>query len=505
MSTTNVAAAGPGWVRRTRHVLRPDPARVVSFIFLPGQEVALQGGSRSHAVLERILALSDEEVEQTLTATAGRFGARHRDLEAEWEVHFELIAHRFAAPTEISRSRRLLVGAFFTQEYAIEGAAFFNPSMVLHPDQSGLPSGAARFVLSARAVGEGHISSVEWRTGVVDHTGEIHLDDPPTTAHLPDGRAAVHSRKHFEQLMRDDGSYGTNAAFVLAELGEQFSRDDLGPALEHLHEQSLTRGEARGTIARLQHLAACNYTVEFAAESVLQERVLMPHGPSETRGMEDVRLVRFTGDDGAVDYFGTYTAYDGHAVSCQMLHTKDFRRFDITQLSGPGARNKGMALFPRRVGGRYLALSRADRENNLLTSSTDLHHWVEPTVVAPPRQPWEIIQVGNCGPPIETDHGWVVLTHGVGPMREYAMGAILLDLHHPTIVRGRLRRPLLTPNPQERSGYVPNVVYSCGALRHGDHLVIPYGCSDSSIRIAVVDLPALLDELTRGDHDGGTP
>lgn len=503
MSTTSVAAAGPRWVRRTRHVLRPDPARVVSFIFLPGQEVALQGGSRSHAVLERILALSDEEVEQTLTATAGRFGARHRDLEAEWEVHFELIAHRFAAPTEISRSRRRLVGAFFTQEYAIEGAAFFNPSMVLHPDQSELPHGAARFVLSARAVGEGHISSVEWRTGVLDLAGEVTFDPPPATAHLPEGRPTIYSRKLFERMMRQDGGRGANAAFVLAELDEQFSRADLDQALGRLHEQSLTRGAARGTIARLERLAACNYTVEFAADSLLQERVLMPHGPSEERGMEDVRLVRFADDHGGIDYFGTYTAYDGSAVNNQLLHTRDFRRFDVSQLSGPGARNKGMAIFPRQVGGRFLALSRTDRESNLLTSSTDLHHWVHPTVLQAPCQPWEIIQVGNCGSPIETDHGWVMLTHGVGPMREYGMGAVLLDLHDPTIVRGRLRRPLLTPNPQERSGYVPNVVYSCGALRHGEHLVVPYGCSDSSIRIAVVDLPALLDELRR-DDDGAT-
>ncbi len=488
-------ATDVGWVRRTDHVLRPDPSRVVSLIFLPGQEMATSGESRSAAVLDRILALSDEEVHETLAATIETFADRHRDLGAMWDAHFSLVAHRLEGTGPLSVERRRLIGAYFTKEYAVEGAALFNPSMVEHPDQSDLEDGSTRFLMSLRAVGEGHLSSIEWRTGTIDAADDVVLDRAPEMAVLPVPRPAAYSRTRFKHQLRELDGDRTNSTFVLDTMPESFNRQDLDLALDSLRDQRLTRGAALRTIDHLLRTAACNYAIEFAADSELQERVIMPHGPAERRGMEDVRLVRFPQADGGADYYGTYTAYDGDEVACQLLHTRDFRSFEITQLSGPGSRNKGMALFPRRIGGRYVALSRADRESNAVTTSTDLYHWGKPAVIQSPHEPWEIIQLGNCGPPIETPSGWLVLTHGVGAMREYSIGAVLLDLDDPTVVVGQLRRPLLSPSAAEQSGYVPNVVYSCGALRHGRTLVVPYGYGDVGTRIALVDLDALLAEL----------
>ena len=488
-------ATEPPWVRRTHHVLRPDPSRVVSLIFLPGQEMAAAGESRSTAVLDRVLALSDEEVDEKLASTAASFGARHRGLDDVWDSHYALMAHRLEDPARLSAERRRLIGAYFTQEFAIEGAALFNPSMVKHPDQGDLEDGSTRFLMSVRAVGDGHISSVEWRTGIIDTANTLIFDPAPTAAVLPGSAPVTYSRSMFAQQLRERRGDRTNSTFVLDGLSESFTRHDLDVALDRLRDERLTRGAAVRTIGQLEWIAACNYAVEFAADTPMQDRVIMPRGPSESRGIEDVRLVLFPQADGGVDYFGTYTAYDGHAVAAQLLHTRDFRTFDVTQLSGPGSKNKGMALFPRQIDGRYVALSRADRESNAVTTSADMHHWSQPMLVQTPRESWEIIQLGNCGPPIETPSGWLVLTHGVGTMREYRMGAVLLDLDDPTVVTGRLQGPLLTPTADERSGYVPNVVYSCGAMRHGRTLVVPYGCSDSAIRIALVDLDGLLDAL----------
>lgn len=483
------------WVRRTESVLRPDPSRVVARLFLPGQEMAALGVSRSEAVIHRALALTDDEVDEELSAVYDSFSTRHRGLLSTWESHFSLLEHRVTDHEPPSLARRRLIGAYFTQEYSVEGAALFNPSMALHPDQTGLPIGSARFVMTVRAVGEGHISSIELRTGTVSASGQITLDPPPTVAVLANARPTSYVRSAFENQLVDMWGDRTNSDFVLDALPEEFSRDELDVALQNLRDQRLTRGAARRTIDRFEWIAGCSYTVEFPPSSHVQERVLMPRGPSETQGMEDVRLIRLADADGEADYVGTYTAYDGDRISTQMIRTRDFRTFTITRLSGPGSRNKGLALFPRKIAGRYVAMSRADRESNGVTTSDDLQHWDEPVLVQTPREPWEIVQLGNCGPPIETEAGWLVLTHGVGPMRRYGIGAILLDLDDPTVVLGCLAQPLLTPDDDERDGYVPNVVYSCGALLHGRHLVLPYGSSDSATRFAVVDLDPLLAEL----------
>lgn len=495
------ATNDPSWVRRTGQVLRPDPARVVSLIFLPGQEMAASGESRSSAVVERVLALPEDEVTDTLATALDTFGHRHRDLPATWAANAGLLEHRLVGIGAISSARRQLIGAYFTQEYAIEGAALFNPSMVAHPDQSGLEAGSTRFLMTVRAVGEGHVSSVEMRTGVIDSRDIVTLDPPPTVAVLAAHLPTTYSREAFSQQFRALGGEHANSDFVLETLPATFTRDDLDLALAGLRDQRLTRGAAVRTLERFERIAACSYATEFPESSSPQERVLMPRGPSESHGMEDVRLTRFLDAGADPEYLGTYTAYDGRNVSSQLLRTRDFRHFDIAQLSGPGAQNKGLALFPRQVDGRYVALSRADRESNGVTTSADLRHWDKPVLVQTPHRPWEIVQLGNCGPPIETESGWLVLTHGVGPMRQYGIGAILLDIDDPTVVRGRLSRPLLTPDADERSGYVPNVVYSCGAMLHGRTLVLPYGCSDSETRLALVDLDELLAELGSGGSD----
>ena len=482
-------------VRRTEHVLRPDPARVVSTMFLPGQEFLTAGESRSTDVLERVLALDEAAVARTLERTLTSFGSRHHDLERTLARRFELVAHRLADSATVSAARRLLIGAYFSQEYAVEAAALLNPSMVAHPDQSGLPDGSVRFVMSARAVGEGHLSSIELRSGVIDTADHVHVDTPSGPTREPRLVSSTFSSAVFAQQLAELGGDLGDADFVLDGLPALFARSDLDAALTRLRGQRLTRGRAARTAERFERIAACNYTVEFAAGSPLDARVIMPRSPSESHGLEDLRLVRFTDDDGRVDYRGTYTAYDGTHVVPQLVTSPDLRTFTMSQLSGPAAKNKGMALFPRKVGGRYLALSRWDRESNALAASDDLSHWSDATTLEAPLCSWEIVQVGNCGPPIETPAGWVVLTHGVGPVREYAIGAMLLDRADPRRVLGRLPEPLLRARPDERDGYVPNVVYSCGGLRHGDTVVLPYGCSDSSIRIALLDLPGLVGAL----------
>lgn len=487
--------SGPS-VTRTGHVLRPDPTRVVTTMFLPGQEIMTSGTSRAGAVLDRVLGLSDDQVEAALAQVTHAFESRHRDLDATFETRFAMIAHRVAEPESLSRARRRLVGAYFSQEYAVEAAALFNPSMVAHPDQTGLAVGTTRFLMSVRAVGEGHISSAGWRTGTIDAADNLEFDDPGQVLVLADPLPTTFSRAQFVARVGRRGGQGTEAAtFVLAGLPEFFDREALDQAMAALRDQHLTRGPSGLVVQRLEEIAAAQYSIRFPADSALGERVIMPGSPAESHGLEDLRLVRFTDADGATSYRATYTAFDGSQVTPALLTTEDFVTFHSQQATGTAAQNKGMALFPRPVGDRYLALSRWDRESTTLAQSLDLSHWEHLSTLQEPSAAWEAIQVGNCGSPIETPAGWLVLTHGVGPVRQYGIGAILLDLDDPSLVLGHLPEPLLTPTADERDGYVPNVVYSCGAMLHGGTLVLPYGCSDSAIRVALVDVDSLLAAL----------
>ncbi|MCW2552949.1 MAG: glycosidase, -protein [Mycobacterium sp.] len=482
-------------VTRNPQRLAADPGRVITKLFVPGQEGFELQESRAGVVLSRILALTDDDVAATLDDVLTRFDGRHRHLEDTFRRHARELADRLDPDRQLSDARMLLLGATFTSEYAIEGAALCNPSIVAHPDQSDTTPGSLRFVMSVRGIGEGHQSSIGLRTGAVDAAGHAMIDEPAPFAATGRVSGALLDAAVFRVELNRIDHTGQAAAYVFDALGDRFTRSDLDERLDNLRAHLSTRGQAERTVDRIRLIAARFYTVEFPSEVTLSERVLWPAMEAEQAGMEDARFVRFVDDDGSVIYYATYTAYSGSHISQQLLDTTDFQNFTSRPLVGRAAANKGLALFPRRIGGRYAAMSRSDRETNTVAFADDVSIWPSASPCQQPTEAWEALQLGNCGPPIETDAGWLVLTHGVGPMRTYSIGAILLDIDDPTRVLGRLRRPLLTPAPDEQNGYVPNVVYSCGALVHADTVVIPYGIGDSAIGLATAPLPDLLAEM----------
>ena len=492
-----------GLLARTGHRLRPDASRTLGRLFVPGQESLIRGGSRALAVIDRILDLSDQEVDHALARTLARFSAGYRDLAGTLERNFQLVAHRVGAEIAVGGARRQLIGAYFTHEYALEAAALFNPSIVVHPDQTGCQPGEVRFIMSLRAVGEGHLSSIEFRTGTIGDDAAIRFDSPGRFLDTGRTRSIPYDRNLFAKKLTELGQDDENAQLLWGLLPPRFTATELNAALAELCRQQVTRVDSTALVDRVGWMATSNYAVEFSEHHSLPERVLWPAGPAESHGMEDARFVRFT--DGAdTIYYATYTAFDGSQVAPHLLETSDFRTFTISQLCGPSAANKGMALFPRKIAGRYAALSRWDRESNAIAYSADAHDWSQAKTVQSPTHPWELIQLGNCGSPIETPAGWLVFTHGVGPMREYAIGVALLDLDQPERLIAALGEPLLMADESEREGYVPNVVYSCGSMMHGGTVVLPYGCSDSSVRIAMVDLSLLLERLMASRDLGRT-
>lgn len=480
-------------LRRIPPELLGDPRRLVALLYLPGQEIMDSEISRASSVLERLMTLTDEEVETTLAETLGRFSARHENIRGIFAENFAHVSHRLPRAVDISADRSALIGAYFTKEYSIEGAALFNPSIIEHPDQSGLRDGELRFLMSARAVGEGHISSIEFRTGrLTSH--DILLDEP--SLHLITGKEipSSMSSEFLRASLAESGN--TNAAdFLLNLLPEVFDATHLQNAIVTVSADELTRSSIGNAIRDIKFLASCSYRVEFPHDRPLKDRILFPISPDESHGMEDARFTKFVEDDGKIIYFATYTAYDGSRVKPHLIQTSDFQSFDVTRLIGTAAKNKGMALFPRKVHGKFMALSRWDRESISVTSTMDIKSWNDAVEICIPEQPWEFIQLGNCGSPIETTEGWLVITHGVGPMREYGIGAVLLDLDDPTKIIGALSQPLLTPEGDERDGYTPNVVYSCGSLIHEETLILPYGYSDAAIRFAMVNMPELMNRL----------
>jgi predicted GH43/DUF377 family glycosyl hydrolase len=483
-------------IRRTSHQLLHDASRVIAKPYLPGEEIA-GAGSRTGLLMQRILAVPEVAVADLLAQTLVRFQTRHKNFEALLERHFALVADH-AAGVSLSRERRLLIGAYFTNEYAVEGAALFNPSIVPGPRQRGAGAGARPFVMSLRAVGEGHISSIEFRTGTIDAASNVTFD--PLGPHLVTGSRtppAYYDNRLFRVKLSELGAGNDLAWSVLDRLGERFTAAELEQSVTMLEQEGPQHAISYETAKIVRVLASSSYITTFPPDSQLSERVIFPASPHETRGMEDARFVLFTDDDGTATYYATYTAFDGYGVMPQLIQTPDFVSFRISTLNGPAAQNKGMALFPRRIAGKYVMLSRRDRENLHLATTTDVGHWADVSELRGPTEPWELSQIGNCGSPIETAAGWLVITHGVGPLRQYALGALLLDLDDPRRVIASLRQPLLEPNGGEREGYVPNVVYSCGAMANGDDLILPYGLSDAAIAIAVVSVPELLDQLVR--------
>jgi predicted GH43/DUF377 family glycosyl hydrolase len=479
-------------VKRTSAILYPNRGRV---LVRPLQASSEQ---QTRNVISRVVALSPREVEEELAHTLEQFQGRHARLEDFLLHRCEQLVPYLPRDVHLSMHHRLLLGAYFSQEYAIESAALFNPSMVWHPDQTGLQAGEQRFVLSLRAAGEGHISSITFRSGTVNAAGAIRLDAATSLATAPTPRRDVsYERPLFVRKLGELGLRNAFADTVMAGLDEAFSWSQLQARLDEVErEQSEALGVDRSTVSGIRALAEANYEVSYPTEHDLSERVIFPCTPAEANGIEDARFVQFFDDDGTSRYYATYTAYDGRVILPQFLETTDFLHFKINTLNGSGVANKGMALFPRKIDSQYAMISRQDNENLYLMLSDNIHFWYEKQLLVSPVRSWEFVQLGNCGSPIETEAGWLLLTHGVGAMRRYCIGAMLLDRDDPLRVVGRLDEPLISPTENEREGYVPNVVYSCGGQVHGEHLVVPYAMSDYASRFAIVNLERLLELLT---------
>jgi predicted GH43/DUF377 family glycosyl hydrolase len=485
-------------VNRIGPILKPNPARVLARPFGPASE------ARAVRILARVMTLSDPQVASCLAQTLAAFRGRHHQLERACLLRFEQLRRYLFIDEPLPEPRRMLIGAYFTQEYSVESAALFNPSMVWHPDQTGVAAGARRFILSLRSVGEGHLSSITFRSGIIDADGRIGLD--PVSPFVTAPRVLedpFYDKPLFERKLREMGHCDGFASEVLAELAELFTMTELRESVRATRNAHRGRRNPEPDLERhaILTLAESNYEVLYDPASPLSERIIFPHSPSEINGIEDARWVELREEDGSSHYTATYTAYDGRVTLPQLISTFDFLTFKITTLNGPQVQDKGMALFPRRIRGHYAMLSRQDGENIYLMLSDALAFWYTREIVIKPRFPWEFVQVGNCGSPIETAEGWLVLGHGVGAMRRYTLGAFLLDLEDPTRVIGRLREPLLVPDRNEREGYVPNVLYSCGGQIHGERLIIPYAMSDWASGFASVDLGELLHELKAGATD----
>jgi predicted GH43/DUF377 family glycosyl hydrolase len=472
---------------RHETLLVPDSRRVILRTFIPGDP------QRVASIIGRALELTEEEVDAALQEVTSDFHDRHFDIAAVLRQHYQKVRPCVYTGKKLSDARRQLLAALFSGEYALESAALFNPSIVPHPDQSGVPQGGLRFIMSLRATGEGHISSIEFRSGMIDGQGNILLDPVTRYVTTPEVIANPAYRKRaFITKLHEICRENTICSAVFDPLGDWFTRRELKKSIERVRcEADHPPATLEPMLERIQWLADSNYELRFSESLPISSRIIFPVSTNESNGIEDARFVAFREDDGGTLYYATYTAYNGRTILPQMIETRDFLHFRILTLSGDAVRNKGMALFPRRVHGSFLMLSRQDDENLYLMRSRDPHHWEDPVLLMRPAAMWEAVKIGNCGSPIETPEGWLVITHGVGPMRKYCIGAALLDLDDPTRVIGRLREPLLSPSGNEREGYVPNVVYSCGSLVHAGRLILPYAMSDQAS--AIISFP--VDEL----------
>jgi predicted GH43/DUF377 family glycosyl hydrolase len=446
-------------------VLRAESSRVITRPHIPGD------ANRIKTLIDRVSKLSDKDVQHLLEAVMQDFSGRHRNFRETLRRNFDRIAEHVPNRTYLSSEQQLLLGAYFTAEYSVEAAALFNPSIVPHPDQKGVAKGAQRFVMSFRATGEGHVSSIEFRSGLVDDNHDIYFDPISQYVATPE----MHTDPVYHRL--------------------HFRRKQLEKKIRKLGSTKFRLKDKHHVIDTVLWLARSNYEVIFRPDVQISERVIFPVSENESSGIEDARFVRFENDDKSIVYYATYTAYNGFTILPQLLETTDFLTFRMHTISGKAAQNKGMALFPRKVNGKFVMLSRQDGVNNYIMFSDSVRHWDEAQLLQEPVHPLEFVQVGNCGSPVETAEGWLALFHGVGPMRRYSIWAELLDLEDPSQVIGRLDEPILTPDEHERDGYVPNVVYTCGSMIHGNTLIIPYGIADQRSRVATVSVPELLSRL----------
>ena len=476
-------------VKRKANKIVGNTSRVITRLHLPHDRY------RISKIIQRIMSLSETAAKNLITQIMIDFSGRHEDIGHIFERHLNEVKDYLPRDTMLSDVQRALIGAYFTKEYSIESAALFNPSIVPHPDQSHLKEGSLRFIMSLRATGEGHVSSIVFRSGVLDRRNTLLFDPISDFVETPDLQLdPVYKRNPFQLKLNEMEASNEITAYILNQLPEDFTYNQLIEKIGVLRAKpQFSETIQNRTFEIIRWLADSNYEVGFHPDHRISERVIFPVSKNESEGIEDARFVQFFNDNGEVVYFATYTAYNGITILPQFIETKDFIKFNILTLNGKAVQNKGMALFPRKIGGRYAMLSRQDGENNHIMFSDNIHFWQKSQIIQKPEYPWEFVQIGNCGSPLETDKGWIVLTHGVGPMRQYCIGAMLLDLENPTKIIARLDEPLLAPHGKEREGYVPNVVYSCGAIIHNNELVIPYAMSDINSGIATVEVNELLN------------
>jgi predicted GH43/DUF377 family glycosyl hydrolase len=476
-------------VKRLQQRIDPDPRRTIARFFNPG------GDPRAKGIIERVIGLPETEAVQLLERIEVEFGKKHRGIRDIFLEHYRAVVGLVPTPAAVSEARQLLIGAYFTMEYSVESAALFNPSMVPARNQSGLPEGSTRFAMSLRATGEGHLSSIVFLRGVIDKNCDISIDE--RSPFIRPLKMTIQPRRGeaWRQSLIAAGALSKSAAKILAGLSEEFTIEELGEALEKARISFESASEYEETKENLLAVAHGNYDLEVPEDGNWSEAVIFPTSENEARGIEDARMVRFVDDDQSVRYYATFTAYNGFRIFPQLSEHDGGPILKIRTLMGSGARNKGMALFPRKINGEYIMLSRLDGENLFLMKSQNIRFWENPTFLKAPKFYWELVQVGNCGSPMETEHGWLLLTHGVGAMRQYCIGAMLLDLEDPSKIIGQTKEPLLVPTEDESSGYVPNVVYSCGGLIHNDLLVIPYAMSDRVTSFATVELEPLLKAM----------
>jgi predicted GH43/DUF377 family glycosyl hydrolase len=484
--TTNLSA------RRKSLVINANIGRVITRPHLP------DGEERIRNVINRVLSLDENQVRKVLETILHDFSHRHRYFRETLEQNFNRVAGQVPDAGKLSQQRLLLIGAYFTAEYSVEAAALFNPSIVQVPNHEMDPEGSCRFIMSFRATGEGHISSIEFRGGVIDANNDIYFDALSDYVRTPNIHPNPSYDRHLFRLkLQEMGASNAVTHQLLNKLPDNFTFYNLQETIAQLQTNGqFLPQEKRDAIDMSLWLAQSNYEILFRKEHKISERVIFPVSESESNGIEDARFVRFVDDGGTVVYYATYTAYNGETILPQLIETSDFLSFKISTLNGKQAQGKGMALFPRKIRGKYVMLSRQDGENNAVMFSDNLHFWQQAKVLQEPEFPYEFIQMGNCGSPIETPEGWLVLTHGVGPMRTYSLGIELLDLDDPTRIISRIDEPILVPNAHDREGYVPNVVYSCGALIHQDELIIPYASGDQRCGIATLPVPQLMARLS---------
>lgn len=478
------------FVRRRRIVLNAENSRVITRPYFPGD------GLRIERMIERVTKLSDDEAQRLLGTIFRDFSERHRYFRETLERNFERVAAHSPKSRSLSPERRLLLGAYFTSEYSVESAALFNPSIVQHPDQKGVSKGSKRFIMSFRATGEGHVSSIEFRSGIIDEYKDLYFD--PISHYVDTPKITLNpsrSRLHFKQELEETGVHTRVLGKLLEGLGEEFTLGELQTQIERLKSTKFRTKDKQHAIDTALWLARSNYECIFRPDHHISERVIFPVTENESGGIEDARFVRFVDEDGAVRYYATFTAYNGFAILPQLLETTDFLTFKMHTLNGNAAQNKGMALFPRKINGQYVMLSRQDGVNNYIMFSDNVFFWTEATLLQEPAHPLQFVQIGNCGSPLETPEGWLVLFHGVGPMRKYSVWAVLLDIDDPSKIIGQLEEPLLAPDEHERDGYVPNVVYTCGSMIHKDELIIPYGIADQRCSVASVPIRELMSRL----------